>query len=70
MSTQEIIFVEEDAVVCDGSGNRADQLPGHPKVFLTFKSSDKTDSIICPYCSKQFKRKRASSPSKKTKDNA
>ena len=41
-------------VACDGvAPSDASGVPGHPRVFLSFRGADK---VVCPYCSREFTR--------------
>lgn len=64
------VVVETHQVACDGHSDFDKKIPGHPKIYLTFKSDSNT--ITCPYCSRMFTREaiivdRADSPSKTSK---
>jgi uncharacterized Zn-finger protein len=48
---KDVVFVEQTHVFCDGGDNEE----GHPKVYLEISNGS---SIICPYCSKEFRLKR------------
>ncbi len=47
MNNQDIIYVDEHKVQCEGGDGAA----GHPKIYLEIKN----DKIACPYCSRLFK---------------
>lgn len=49
MISDDIIFIQEDQVSCDGNGREA----GHPRVYLDLS---KTGEVYCPYCSKHYKK--------------
>jgi uncharacterized Zn-finger protein len=48
---KDVVFVEQTHVFCDGGDNEE----GHPKVYLEISNGS---SIICPYCSKEFRLKK------------
>jgi len=50
--TPDIQEVTEDRFSCDGGGGAG----GHPLIYLTFGSDGRKE---CPYCGKQFVRRRA-----------
>ncbi|WP_075553152.1 zinc-finger domain-containing protein [Candidatus Paracaedibacter symbiosus] len=47
--TQEIRYVDETIVNCDGNGNSLSG--GHPLVYLNLGQAGETE---CPYCSRVF----------------
>lgn len=49
MKEPEIIYVNQSHVKCDNQGGSI----GHPLVYLEIKESQ----VICPYCSKIFRKK-------------
>ncbi len=53
MHEKEIIYTDESSVFCDGESGELGDASGHPRIYLTFK----TDTLVCPYCSRLFKNK-------------
>lgn len=47
VNTFETLHVDSKKISCDGGKGAS----GHPKVYLNM---GKNDSIVCPYCSKNF----------------
>lgn len=56
MMSKEIVYVSNEKVFCNGDNT----LLGHPTIYLTI---DSTNEILCPYCSKIFKKKNLSEES-------
>lgn len=52
MQPADITEVDDDVVACDGNGGAH----GHPRVFLNF---GERDQLVCPYCSRRFRRRHA-----------
>jgi len=52
MDSEELLYVDQTTVSCDGGGGPL----GHPKVYLKFGSADENGDgeIVCPYCSARF----------------
>ena len=46
----ELKYIDGDSVSCDGGNDSS----SHPLIFLDLSSGEE---IICPYCSKRFKKK-------------
>src|SRR5262245_5268121 len=51
----ETVYVDSRNVACDGGAGPL----GHPRVYLAI---DKTDQVVCPYCSKRFVHDPAKAP--------